>query len=135
MGKEYYLINGLENYNKVRDINESLIENYEINKIAFFQNKTENIEIVLKLNDQTTQDIINSYSLGAYIYMDNKYLYSQDINWNTKPTIQVLNNHKYIINTLNISQRRMDSLVFYLFDRDKYRKILGNRVVIKNIAF
>lgn len=133
--KDFYLDNGLEKYRKSRNVNQEFVKGYGINKIAFFEIDQDNITVVLKLNDQTDQQMLDNYSLGAYVFKDNKYTGVLDgkLDWNTKPELTVIHQYKYIIDTIAIP-REMDSLVFYLYERDKYRKIIGDRIVLKNIS-
>ncbi len=106
-----------------------------MNKIGFFQTHEDSLGIVLKLNDQIDSSLVENYSLGMYLYQDEKYLYNEEISWNPHPKIQTFNSHKYFIETIAIPHTQIDTLVFYLYDRDKYRAIIGNRIVLKNIAF
>ena len=134
--REYFLLNGLEGYRKARTINQFMVEGYEINKVGFVKTEKGKLELIVKLNDEIEQETINKYSLGLYAYANNKYLsYKQnELHWNVHPKFYNIGSSKYLIDTINLAPTKMDSLVFYLFDRDKYRKIIGNRVVLKNIA-
>lgn|SRR5690554_6782158 len=130
-----YLKEGLDNYDKSRDVNQDFIDGYGINKIAFDRIDNNSLKVVLKLSDGSNKETIDSLSLGAYVFMDNKYIGVNDgkLDWNTKPELNRINNYKYIIDTIAIPNRTMDSLVFYLFDRDGYRRIIGTRIYLKNI--
>lgn len=129
------LNNGLSDYRHIRNINQSFVNNFELSKTAFFQTHEDSLGIVLKLNDQIDSSLVENYSLGMYLYQDEQHLFNEEVAWNPHPKIQTFNNHKYFIETIAIPHTQIDTLVFYLYDRDKYRTIIGNRVVLKNIAF
>src|SRR5690606_32905730 len=94
------------------------------------------VQLVVKLDDEIKEEKINEYSIGAYAYIDNKYIShnKDELDWNTKPKLHNYGNNKYFIDTIKFKSKRMDSLVFYLFDRDRYRKMIGHRVILKNIG-
>lgn len=131
---EYYLFRGLEGYTKFRDINEEFVKDYGVKKIAFFQ-EADQLQYVLLLTDNVTPETVENYSLGLQVYTDKKYL-ANDQNymlWDTKPDIQVIGGHKYIINGFKEPIKVFDSLVFFLYDRKQYIQVEGQVISIKNI--
>ncbi|NGX83043.1 hypothetical protein [Aequorivita sp. KMM 9714] len=130
-----YLELGLENYRMSRNINQNFIDNYGIDKVAFYRIDNNSLKVVLKMSNESNKQKIDSLSLGAYVYVDNKYIGVNDskLDWNTKPVLRYSNNHKYIIDTITIPNKTIDSLVFYLYDRDSYKRIIGTRIYLKNI--
>ena len=94
---EGYLGNGLENYSKVRYLNENFINGYGIDKIAFHRIDSSTLKVVLKLNDHNKKETIDSLSLGAYVFMKNEYIavINGKLDWNTKPQLININNYNY----------------------------------------
>lgn len=131
---EYYLYHGLEGYNKFRYVNEDFIEGYGVQKIAFFQ-EADQRQYVLLLDDSVSDETVSNYSLGLHVYVDKKKLPENKsfLVWDIKPEIQKMGGNKYIIGGFKDSIKKMDSLVFFLYGRDKYQGIEGNRIVLKNI--
>ncbi len=131
---EYYLYRGLEGYDKFRYINEEFVKSYGVQKIAFFQEAGQ-LQYVLKLADNVTLKTVENYSLGVRVYADQKYL-SEDqkfLMWDTKPRIQEIGGYKYIINGFKKPIKEIDSLSFFLYDRERYQRVLGNVISIKKI--
>ncbi|WP_443634537.1 hypothetical protein ABXT64_05365 [Candidatus Marifrigoribacter sp. Uisw_064] len=129
------LNSGLEKYPRIRNLNLSLVEGYTVEKLAFFKTKEHEYKFVLKLSDATTDTLVERYSLGLFGFVDKKYLKENKnhLSWNSKPVIESFGKYKYIIKDIVIPTKEMDSIIYFLYDRDKYRKVIGHRIVLKNI--
>lgn len=134
-GVDLWLEDGLEGYRKIRKVDKSFVPGYGIDKIGFFRIEDNEVQLAVKLKDDADIETINNFSLGIYAYIDNKYISHKEgeLNWEVHPKIHEINNFNYILDTITVSAT-MDSLVFYLFDRDRYKGILGDRIIIKNLA-
>lgn len=131
---EYYLYHGLEEYDKIRFIDEEFVTGYGIQKIAFFQ-EAEQLQYVLILKSDVTPETVKQYSLGLHVYIDEKNSIDQNfLVWDTKPALQNIGGNKYIINSFKRPVKKMDSMVFFLYDKERYKGVIGNRIVIKNIG-
>lgn len=131
---EYYLYHGLEGYNKFRYVNEGFIEGYGVQKIAFFQ-EADQLQYALLLDDNVKDETVSYYSLGLHVFLDKEKLPENKsfLVWDIKPEIQKMGTNKYIIGGFKDSIKKMDSLVFFLYDRERYQGVEGNRIVLKNI--
>lgn len=131
---EYYLYHGLEGYDKFRQVNQEFIKGYGVEKIAFFH-EADQLQYVLMLSDIVSPKMVEQYSLGLHVYLDknNKSEDQSFLVWDTKPRLQNIGDNKYIINGFKKPVKKMDSLVFFLYDRERYKGVTGNRIVIKNI--
>lgn len=130
--KETNLENGLIGYRKSRDINEEFIKNFEVKKIGFFKTKDGNIQYALLLNDNISSSDVQNFSLGAHAYKRNSH--NKFLVWDVKPRLKLYGKHKYIIEEFKEPLENLDSISFFLYDRDKYRNVIGNRIVIKNLG-
>lgn len=129
------LVNGLKNYRKVRLVNETIIDGYEIKKWAFRKTNFITYEFVFQLNDDAKSDTIEKYGLGLVYYADQKYL-PDDKSYlmiQTKPVLITRGNFKYIIETVAPPAIYLDSLHMFLTGRDGYTGVIGNMVRLKNI--
>ncbi len=132
---ETNLEDGLTSYRKVRNINESFIEGYTVNKIAFFKKDSINYEFVLKLNNEVEEDTVANYSLGMVVFTDKKYLAEEQdyLIWGMQPTIKQYGDYKYIIREVETPIKYMDSLHIFLYARDGYKGVRGSLIRLKNI--
>ena len=130
------LENGLENYSVIRNINDQLVEGYPIQKLAFFKKDSTNYNFVYLLGNSLVKDTIEFYSLGMVVFPTQEYM-PKDKNyliWSLQPTIETINSHKYIITDIETNIKRMDSLNIFLFNRDGYKGVLGEKMIrLKNI--
>ena len=131
---EHYLFGGLEGYSKFRYINEEFIKDYGVQKIAFFQ-EADQLQYVLKLGDNVSEEKIKQYSLGLQVYANKKYMPKEKsyLIWDIKPELQEMGENKYIIQGFQEPIKEIDSLVFFLYDRTKYQGVIGSTISIKNI--
>ena len=128
---ENYLKNGMINYRKSREVHQKFIENFEIKKVAFLKSKKGNFQYALLLNENITSSQVDNYSLGLHIYPTNyegKFLI-----WDVKPELKSFGKNNYIIEEFKQPITKFDSIAFFLYDRDKYRNVIGHRVVLKNL--
>tara|TARA_Y100000385_G_C12974751_1_gene585658 strand:+ start:326 stop:799 length:474 start_codon:yes stop_codon:yes gene_type:complete len=129
------LDNGLKNYKKIRVINESLLNGYDINKLAFFKKDSTNYTFVFLLNNNTSADSVAKYSFGLVVFPEKKYQLS-DKNysiWGMQPNLVSINGYKYIIKEVDTHIKHLDSLHIFLYDRDKYRGVKSDMIRLKNI--
>lgn len=127
------LSSGLDGYLLKRGVDEHFIENYNVEEIAFFK-KDGNYELALKLNEDISQEFADNFSLGIHVYSNNINALNNKFGvWDVKPKIEKYKNHKYIIREFKEHINSIDSIIFFLYDIDKYRGIIGNRVIIRNI--
>jgi hypothetical protein len=133
---ELSLENGLKDYTKARIINEALVEGYYIERIAFYKKDSANYQFIFKLSENSENDSIEKYSLGLVIFPD-KMLYTDSKEYEVvgfQSRIKEINHFKYIIEEYTVPIKRMDSLHVFLYDRDKYKGVLGDRMIrLKNI--
>ena len=131
---EYYLYHGLEGYTKFRYINEEFIEGYGVQKIAFFQ-EADQLQYVMMLTNNVTREMVANYSLGLQVYPGEKYRTDDKkfLLWDTKPRLLETGENKYIINGFMTPISEIDSLVFFLYDRNEYKGVDGRVISIKNI--
>ena len=131
-----HLETGLIEYKRVRTINKNFNKGYEINKIGFFKLDSTSYQFVLLLNDQITRAKVANYSLGLHAYVDPKYLINNKdfLVWDIKPELVEAGKFKYIIKEVHTPIKRIDSMFFFLYDRDTYRGIIGNRVRVRNVG-
>lgn len=130
------LQNGLTSYKKIRNVNQSFLDGYEVKKIAFFKTDNGNHKYVLQLNNDIPKSTVENYSLGFYAFVEKEHLSMNRkyLIWDTKPELMEIEGHKYIINEFRKPIKKMDSLIFFLYDRERYSGIIGDRIIIRNLA-
>ncbi len=139
--KEYdtHLKNGLQTYHNARDINLNFVPGLSLKKIAFIKKSNKDIMLVLRLNDGAKSNDVEKYSLAIKSYLDkekySKLLKGDDyVSTPIKPVLLNVNNYKYIVTSYTLNVKRIEKLEFFLFDRDKFRKVLGTPIFVKNIG-
>jgi hypothetical protein len=126
---------GLNNHKKIRVINESLLNSYDINKLAFFKKASTKYTFVFLLNNNISADSVAKYSFGLVVFPEKEYQLS-DKNysiWGMQPNLVTINGHKYIIKEVETDIKQLDSLHIFLYDRDKYRGVKSDMIRLKNI--
>lgn len=139
--KEYntHLKNGLKTYGNVIDVNLNFIDGVSIKKIAFIKKSDEKKDLVIRLNDNIKSSEIERYSLAIKTYLD-KEKYKDILNGKEyistpiKPNLLIINEFKYIITPYNFKIESAIKIEFFLFDRDKFRKVLSKPIIINNIS-
>lgn len=130
------LENGLENYYKIRNIDDQLIAGYPIQKLAFFKKDSTHYDFVYLLGNEAIKDSIEAYSLGMVVYPTKEYK-PKDKNhiiWSFQPILETINNHKYIRTAIETKIKRMDSFHVFIFNREGYKGVLGDKMIyLKNI--
>lgn len=129
------LFNGLIEYKKVRFINETIIDGYDIKKWAFQEIDSLDYQFVFQLNEDAKSDTIEKYGLGLVYYTDKKFL-PQNADYLivvTQPALKTVGEFKYIIETVSPPAKNLDSIHFFLTGRDGYTGVIGNMVRLKNI--
>lgn len=129
------LESGLENYRKVRHINESFLPGYSVKKLAFFKSDSIHYKFVLQLNNDAIEDVITNYSLGMVVFTDKKYLpeNKEYLIWGMQPTIESYGEYKYIVKNVETPIIHIDSLHIFLYDLDEYKGVKGDMIRLKNI--
>lgn len=130
--KENYLKNGMLNYRKSREVHQKFIENFEIKKVGFFESKTGYFQYALLLNENISSSQVDIYSLGLHVYPFNNE--GNFLIWDVKPELKSFGNNYYIIEDFKQKITKFDSIAFFLYDRDRYRNVIGNRIVLKNLS-
>ncbi|WP_147406163.1 hypothetical protein [Aquimarina sp. BL5] len=136
---EKHLEKGLKTFPYTRNVNQNLITGVSIRSLAFIKKSDDQRMLVIKLNDEVTPETINKFSLAIHTYLNkDKYgdlLKDKDyISTPLKPVLKDIKGHKYIITEYDIDVERIKELQFFLFDRDKFRKVLSKRVIVRNIG-
>lgn len=133
------LNNGLETFENVRIVNENLIEGLSIKKIGFLKEREGEKKLVILLNDTAKPEDVKKYTLAIHNYLD-KTNYSdllkgkEYVSTPFKPLLKEINGHKYIILDYKLPVKRLKQIQFFLYDRDKFVKVLSKRITVKNIG-
>lgn len=119
----------------MRSVDQDFVEGYVVKKIAFFE-RSDTLSYVLLLDESIDPKIITKYTLGLYVYpTDKSILKDKDyLIWDSQPSLKQFGSFKYIINDFPEPIRRIDSLVFFLYNRDGYTGVKGNLIRFKNIS-
>lgn len=134
--KSDYLKSGLEGYLKKRIIKEDFVDGFTLEEVAFFKKADDNYEMVLRLNNNLLENSIKKYSFGIHAYESDKVNNNKGEAfkvWDIKPKIEIYEGHKYLIKDLKRPKQKIDSIVFFLYDREKYNGVIGNRIIVRNI--
>ncbi len=131
----YHLNNGLSDYQMKRPVNEKLNEDIFVQDIAFFKQDSTFI-MVLKLDENTKADVVEKYSLAIHAFVDKAFLVKRDdyLLLDYKPELIKYDANSYLVKEFKTNAKRLDSLDLFLYDRDKYRQILGRKITIRNIG-
>lgn len=141
LDKEYdvHLRNGLETYPQTRDVNLNFVPGLSLKKIAFINKSGGRKIMVIRLNDNALKSHIEKYSLAIKTYLD-RTKYKEILNGKeyvstpVKPILISINGYKYIEVPYELSVDRVDKIEFFLFDRDKFRKVLSKPITISNLG-
>lgn len=102
-----------------RDINESFLENYKVEKFGIQKTNDSLIGFVFKLNDDTLNETVLAYSMAILIY-DRTLEKPQHFSFN--PKIKEIGNSKFIIeNKVLNNMTYFDSLDLYIYKRRDYK--------------
>lgn len=130
----YHLNTGLAEYRKLRNVNETILDGYSVQKLAFNKQDTTNY-FIFQLNDDAQADTISKYGLGVVFYMD-KILTEKNkgfIMHQTQPEMQTFGKYKYVIEPMNLPTSYLDSIHIYLSGRAGYNGVIGKMITLKNI--
>lgn len=132
----YHLKNGLIEYGMKRPVNEKLNEDLFVQEVAFFKQDSVTYKMVLKLNENTKPDLVKKYSLAIHVFVDKSFLVKRDdyLLLDYKPELIQFNKNKYLVKEFISKAKRIDSLDLFLYDRDKYRQIIGRKITVRNIG-
>lgn len=133
--KEPDLENGLENYRKVRIIDESIIDGFVIKKWAYKKINSDHYQFIYQLNNDVNSDTIEKYGLGLVWFADKKHLKDNKgyLIVQTKPTLIRKGEFNYIIETVEPPNQILDSIHIFLTGRQEYTGVIGNMVRLKNV--
>ena len=131
---EAYLNEGLRGYKKFRHVHDELIKDYGVQKIAFFR-EADQFQYVILLADNVSAETVGKYSLGLQVYAKDKEFLGDKkfLMWDTKPFLLQKGKNKYVIEGFKQPIRELDSLVFFIYDRERYQGVVGSTISIKNI--
>lgn len=139
--KEYntHLNNGLDTYSRTREVNLNFVPGISMKKIAFIKKSDDQLIMVIRLNDNAVDSEVQKYSLAIKTYLDkDKYdsILAGDeyISTPIKPYLVDVNGFKYIEVPFDLKVDRIDKIEFFLFDRDKFRKVLSKPITISNVG-
>ena len=139
---EGHLAQGLTSIEHTRLIEHTFKDNYTIDKMVFLKEEGQTFNLILKLSEDSSKDVIEAYSLGIHVYAKNENAQKatgerikQDYTWDFKPVLEISNKHKYIIRQIETPIKRIDSMRLFLYDRDKYKKkSYGKGLWVKNLG-
>lgn len=137
--KEYdtHLKNGLKTFAHTKDVNNNFLPGLSLRKIAFIEKSNEKT-IVIRLNDDALESDVKKYSLAVKIYLD-KIKYKNLLNGRDyisrpiKPSLTKIKNFKYIEMPFLLDVKEIIKIEFFLFDRDKFKKVLGKPITISDV--
>lgn len=132
-----YLDSGLEDLENFEDLNFFLTGDVFIKGLAFYEKKPNNYALVLMLQDEITTSIVQKYTFGveAFVYdedLDKLSSYSKSKKrkheaWYFKPQLVSVNENKYVVYDLNTTITDFKKLVFYVYDRESYKGVIGRK--------
>ncbi len=139
---EDHLAEGLTSIEHTRLIEHTFKDNYTIDKMVFLKEEGQTYSLILKLSEDSSKDVIEAYSLGIHVYANNgddqvliEKKRKKDFGWDFKPVLETKNNHKYLVHQIETSIKRIDSMRFFLYDREKYKKKTYGKVLwVKNLG-
>ncbi|MCC1483479.1 hypothetical protein [Winogradskyella immobilis] len=139
--KEYdtHLKNGLETYPNARDVDLNFIHGLSMKKVAFIKKNKDEKMLIIRLNDDALALDVEKYSLAVKTFLDkNKYKEllkdKEYISTPIKPSLITVNSFKYIEVPYSLDVKRIEKIEFFLFDRDKFRKVLSKPITISNMG-
>ena len=138
--KEYniHLRNGLKTYPYSNKVNLNFLSGFSIKELAFIKKNKDETMLVIKLNKNIKSSEVEKYSLAIKSFfskqssdcvLKNKEYISTPI----KPSLLIVNGHNYIVTPYNLNVKCVDKIEFFLYDRDKFRKVLSKPIFVKKI--
>ena len=123
-------------------INTPLNKDFNIKAISFYDKGIEK-NVIFKLDNTVTDSILSKYRIGFHTYVkdtnkDDLMAYSKSKKrnydaWDFIPEIMEVGGNKYILKKINTSINEFPKIELFLYDRNGYKGILGNKVEIENI--
>lgn len=115
-----------------RIIKKPLVEGFIVEEISFGE-MIDKPKLILRINDSIKNGTVSDYSLAVHVYSDSSSVEKPFLIWDIKPEVEIKENKKYIIIPYKEPIQKIDSIVFFLYDRDIYRNRIGNKIVIEDI--
>ena len=119
-----------------------LNKDINIKAISFYDKGIEK-NVIFKLDNAVSDSILSKYRIGFHTYVKDKnkgdlmaYSKSKKRNydaWDFIPEIMEVGGNKYIRKKINTSINEFPKIELFLYDRNGYKGILGNKVEIENI--
>ncbi|WP_027394471.1 heparinase II/III family protein [Aquimarina latercula] len=129
---------------KVSDSTKTLNDKFIIEEAIVSREKKGEIIFFFRLNNEVTEEIIQSYKLGFHTYVnqeDKEMLmgYSKSKKrdydaWDFFPQITEINGHKYIIKKIKTPITEFPKIKLFLYNRTSYEGVIGNNVEFNNIT-
>lgn len=102
-----------------RDINERFLDDYKVQKFGIQKKGDSLISLVFKLNDSTTKETVEAYSLGVRGF---DRILDKPILMTFEPDLSEINGGKYIIATKVIDNvKYFDSISVYIYKRQDWK--------------
>ena len=130
--KQDCLERGLDGYLKKRKVYQQFIPTYTVEEIAVFE-ASKSSEFVLKLGKNTTKEIVGRYTLGVRVYTEKNTSENKFLIWDTNPELIEVQQNKYITSEFKMPLKKIDSVIFFLYDRKGYTSVIGRRIILKNL--
>lgn len=137
-----YYSDGLTSLRNHRVINESFLKGFKVEKFGIIKSEKNKDEysFVFLLNKDADSTLVEKYRLGVRCYLDkeNRTLLGEEdrkkIHLDFPPVIIEKYGRKYLVNSVNLPIKKIDSIIFYLYDRDDYKgRTYGSHINLKNI--
>tara|TARA_R100001377_G_scaffold82768_1_gene63482 strand:- start:312 stop:833 length:522 start_codon:yes stop_codon:yes gene_type:complete len=102
-----------------RDVNERFLDNYKVEKFGIQKTNDSLIGFVFKLNDSTTNETVEAYSLGIRGFDRNL---KKPLLMTFEPVLSEIDGSKYIIATKVVDEvKYFDSISAYIYKRKDWK--------------
>ncbi|QSS98170.1 hypothetical protein [Psychroflexus sp. ALD_RP9] len=133
---ELYLERGLDILSNVKEINFNIYDDIFINEVGVIRDQKEGTKtLVFKLNKNVKEDSFKNDSfIGISVWIINKNNKKRKENWDFKPKLIEVNDHKYFLKKINVKEDRIRKMKIYAYQKLNDKKhMIGSTIILRKI--
>ncbi len=133
---ELYLERGLDILSNKKEVNFNIHKGITIEEIGIIRDQKKSVKtLVFKLNDTTTKEFFNDVNvLGVRVWIMDDNGTKRIENWNFKPKLFQIKEHKYILKEIIIKEDQIKKMKIYMFKEiDKKKFKIGDSLMLNKV--
>lgn len=133
---ELYLERGLDILSNKKELKFKIYQDLIIDELGVIRDQKENKKtLVFKLNKSVTDTFFKTENLlGVRVWIEDKNNNKRIENWDFKPKLTQVNNHKYIIKEIFVKEHQIKKMKLYIYqNRDNKKHKVGKDTLLHKI--